>query len=178
MDVSSAQASTYSGLPSLFFRTLFVSRSITNFPVLSMMPALNISATTSIMAEPQIPFALILPSIWVCQSALPITLYFGSFVTGSIFTFSIAPGAALIPNLICAPSNAGPVAHDVEHTLSLLPRRSSPFVPMSIMSTISSWKYCSWAIRTPTLSAPTKPASIGSTWMKAPGLILSPGHAP
>jgi len=50
----------------------------------------------------------------------------------------MAPGAARMPNLIWAPSKAGPVAQDVEQTLFRLPISSSPFVPMSMISTFSS----------------------------------------
>ena len=56
-----------------------------------------------------------------------------------MLTVSIAPGAARMPNLICAPSKAGPVAQEVEQTLLRLPSSSSPLVPMSMISTISSW---------------------------------------
>ena len=42
------------------------------------------------------------------QRSLPITLNCTSLVSGSIFTLSIAPGAARIPCFISAPSKAGP----------------------------------------------------------------------
>ena len=38
-----------------------------------MIPALNISATTSMIPEPQSPLALTFATL-VCQSALPMTL--------------------------------------------------------------------------------------------------------
>src|SRR5665648_587162 len=80
----------------------------------------------------------------------------------------MAPGAARIPYLMCAPSSAGPVAQEEEISSCRLPMMSSPFVPMSMISTFSSWLYGASAISTPTLSAPTKPASLGSTNTLAP----------
>ena len=59
-------------------------------------------------------------------------------MVGSISTCSIAPGAALCPLDICAPSNAGPVGDEHANTLSLFPKRISAFVPTSTMRTRSS----------------------------------------
>ena len=73
IEVSSAHASTYSGLPSTSRRMRGVPRVITKRPDLSMIPALNISATTSMIPEPQSPLALTFATL-VCQSALPMTL--------------------------------------------------------------------------------------------------------
>ena len=64
----------------------------------------------------------------------PMTLNRGSLVTGSISTRSIAPGAARWPELICAPSKAGPVGEEQASTLSLLPSRISALVPTSTTS--------------------------------------------
>ena len=64
----------------------------------------------------------------------------GSSVCSSMRTRSIAPGAARWPQLICAPSNAGPVGLDAASIRSRLPRTISAFVPTStIRFTISCW---------------------------------------
>ena len=79
-----------------------------------MMPARYISAITSMMPEPQTP---VMPLAAIASSkpgssdhrSEPITLKRGSSVSRSMRTRSIAPGAARCPQLICAPSKAGPV---------------------------------------------------------------------
>ena len=77
-------------------------------------------------------------------------------------TRSIAPGAARWPQLICAPSNAGPVGLDAASIRSRLPSTISAFVPTStIRFTISCWYGASDRI-TPAVSAPTCPAMHGS----------------
>ena len=140
--------------------------SLLNCPFFFRMPVANISATPSIIPEPQIPFALVSP--------LPMISKFTAKVDGSMRIASIAPGAARMPCRMVAPSKAGPVAQD-EHIRRLrLPRISSPLVPTSIMSVISSLLYGSSAIRTATVSAPTNPAITGSQWTLAPGETLSP----
>ena len=78
-------------------------------------------------------------------------------------TRSIAPGAARWPQLICAPSNAGPVGDDAASRRCRLPSTISALVPMSTTSVISSDR-CGVSERiTPAVSAPTWPAMQGST---------------
>ena len=79
-----------------------------------------------------------------------------------VYLYLKAPCEARMPCRMVAPSNAGPLAHDGDIGRFRLPRISSPFVPTSIMSVISSRLYGSSAIRTPTVSAPTNPAITGS----------------
>ena len=83
------------------------------------------------------------------------TLKRGSSVSRSMRTRSIAPGAARWPQLICAPSNAGPVG--LEHATSrlLLPSTISALVPTSTSSVISSVRSGRSARMTPAVSAPT-----------------------
>ena len=79
-----------------------------------MMPARYISAITSMIPEPQMPVTPVRAT--ACSNpgssdhrSEPITLKRASSVAGSMRTRSIAPGAARWPQLICAPSKAGPV---------------------------------------------------------------------
>ena len=51
------------------------------------------------------------------------TLKRATLVSGLISTRSMAPGAARWPELICAPSKAGPVGEEQASTLSLLPKQ-------------------------------------------------------
>ena len=74
---------------------------------------------------------------------------------------SIAPGAALWPELICAPSNAGPVGEEQARTLDLLPNKISAFVPTSTTRTRSSDLFGSSDNATAAASAPTCPAIQG-----------------
>lgn len=77
-------------------------------PEASSRPAIRISATASMMPEPQMP---VTPVAAVAsakpgssdQRSQPMTRMRGSFVTGSMRTRSIAPGAARWPADICAP---------------------------------------------------------------------------
>ena len=62
------------------------------------------------------------------------TLKRGSSVSGSMRTRSIAPGAARWPQLICAPSNAGPVGLEQASRRRLLPSTISALVPTSTSS--------------------------------------------
>ena len=91
----------------------------------------------------------------------PITRKRGSFVTGSISIRSIAPGAARCPELICAPSKAGPVGEEQARTLDLLPNRISAFVPTSTTRTRSLDLFGSSDKATAAASAPTWPAMQG-----------------
>ena len=97
------------------------------------------------------------------QSSQPITLNRGSSVAGSMRTRSIAPGAARWPQLICAPSNAGPVGLEHARSRLRLPSTISAFVPMSTSSVIASDRSGRSASTTPAASAPTWPAMQGST---------------
>ena len=74
-------------------------------PSAEIIPAKNISAIASIMPEPQIPVTPIfaIPSSKSESSdhrSQPMTFIFELRVFGSILTLSIAPGAALCPELI------------------------------------------------------------------------------
>ena len=93
----------------------------------------------------------------------PITLTRGSRVAGSMRTRSMAPGAARWPQLICAPSNAGPVGLEQARSRWRLPSTISALVPMSTSSVISSARSGRSARTTPAASAPTWPAMHGST---------------
>ncbi len=77
-------------------------------------------------------------------------------------TRSIAPGAARWPQLICAPSNAGPVGLDAASIRSRLPRTISAFVPTSTIRLTVSCSYGASDRITPAVSAPTWPAMHGS----------------
>ena len=130
-----------------------------------MTPARNISAITSMM-----PGAADAGDAGVVgrpgssdQASAPITRNRGSIVSGSMRTRSIAPGAARCPQLICAPSNAGPVGLEAASSRSRLPSTISAFVPMSTSRFTISWS-CGASDRiTPAVSAPTWPAMHGST---------------
>ena len=86
--------------------------------------------------EPQIPLASLIGASGR-QHSCPMTLKETSSVTGLIRIRSIAPGAALIPKRMWAPSRAGPVAQEADRSLSRFPTTISPFVPTSMISTIS-----------------------------------------
>ncbi len=75
----------------------------------------------SIAADPQIPFGL----------QPPITSYSSKPESSSIFIFSTAPGAALIPHFNPPPSKAGPAEQAQAVIQSELPSTISPFVPRS-----------------------------------------------
>ncbi len=72
-----------------------------------MIPAVTISAMASMIPEPHTPVTLVPP---------PITPICGSNVSGSMRTRSMAPAVARWPQLIWAPSNAGPVGLDAANT--------------------------------------------------------------
>ena len=132
-----------------------------------MIPERNISAIASMIPDPQIP---VTPMFFVSSSkpgssdqrSEPMTLIFADSVSGSILTLSIAPGAALCPELICAPSKAGPVGLDAASTLSLLPTIISALVPTSTIKLYFSSSYGFSANITAAASAPTCPARQGS----------------
>ncbi|MBA7588077.1 hypothetical protein ES708_30125 [subsurface metagenome] len=86
------------------------------------MPAFNSSAIASKIPEPQIPAGFI--SLMVRTD--------GMQVLESINTLSMAPGAALIPYLTCAPSNAGPDAVETLVIFFPLFNTISVLVPISI----------------------------------------------
>src|SRR5680860_211794 len=100
MEVSFAQPTTNSA-PSSPFRTRSVSCSLTNLPVLSMMPALEISATPSMMPDPHMPLVpMVSGSISSDHSSLPMTLYRGSLLSVLMQIRSIAPDDDRMPKLI------------------------------------------------------------------------------
>ena len=95
------------------------------------------------MPEPQIPVMPVARACSAkCGSSLhlsePMILKRGSLVMGSMITRSIAPGAALCPWEICAPSKAGPVGEEQAITRPLLPRNISALVPTSTIRVVSS----------------------------------------
>ena len=93
----------------------------------------------------------------------PMTLKRGSSVSRSMRTRSIAPGAARWPQLICAPSKAGPVGLEQATSRSLLPSTISALVPTSTSSVISASRSGRSASTMPAASAPTWPAMQGRT---------------
>ncbi len=123
---------------------------------------------TSMMPEPHTP---VTPVRAVAASkpgssdhrSLPITLTRGSSVAGSMRTRSMAPGAARWPQLICAPSKAGPVGLEQASSRSRLPSTISALVPTSTSSVIASPRSGRSARIMPAASAPTWPAMQGST---------------
>ncbi len=87
-----------------------------------MIPVSRSSATASINPDPQMPIGL----------ALPMVTIIGSKVRGLMLTSSMAPRVALMPNLMPAPSKAGPAEQETLASQSLFPRTISPLVPMSM----------------------------------------------
>ena len=87
----------------------------------------------------------------------------GSSVSRSMRTRSMAPGAARCPELIWAPSNAGPVGELAASSRRLSPSTISAFVPTSTTRVMASALCGSSARITPAVSAPTCPAMQGST---------------
>ena len=134
---------------------------------------------TSIMPEPQIPvilssFVESLKPASVDHSSDPITLNFGSKVSRSILTRSIAPAVARCPALISPPSKAGPVGLEHTRSRSLLPSTISALVPTSTMRLIASSLSGLSARMTPAVSAPTWPAIHGKTNRRAWLCVSSP----
>ena len=89
-------------------------------PSRSITPARYISATTSMMPDPHTPVTPVAATPAANpgssdHTSHPITLSRGSSVTGSMRTRSIAPAVARCPQLIWAPSNAGPVGLDAAY---------------------------------------------------------------
>ncbi len=91
----------------------------------------------------------------------PMTLNFAASVIGSMRTLSIAPGAARCPQLICAPSKAGPVGLEQASRRCRLPSTISALVPTSTSSVSSSRVSGRSARIMPAASAPTWPAMHG-----------------
>ena len=88
-------------------------------------------------------------------------------------TWSMAPGAPRIPKRILAPSKAGPAAVEQARRRSRFPRTISPLVPMSMSRVSSSRRSKAAETMHPTVSAPTKPAILGSTRTAARGQAVS-----
>ena len=65
---------------------------------------------------------------------------FSAGLNARSFPISIAPGAARWPQLICAPSNAGPVGLDAARRWSRLPSTISAFVPTSTIRLSMRWR--------------------------------------
>ena len=89
-------------------------------------------------------------------------------------TRSMAPGAARWPQLICAPSKAGPVGLEQASSRSRLPSTISALVPTSTSSVISEPRSGRSARIMPAASAPTCPAMQGSTYTRAFGCTAMP----
>ena len=116
------------------------------------------------MPDPQIPVTAPGSNPGASDHAsFPMTRSRGSRVAGSMRTRSIAPGAARWPQLIWAPSNAGPVGLDAASIRSRLPSTISALVPTSTTRLTSSRRYGASERMTPAVSAPTCPATQGST---------------
>ena len=129
-------------------------------PSAVISPVRYISPKASIMPEPQIPVIPVSETASSKPSSSdqisdPITENRGSKVSGLIRSRSIAPGAARWPELICAPSKAGPVGDEAARSLSLLPSTISAFVPTSISNCTSLLSCGASARTTPAASAPT-----------------------
>ena len=129
-------------------------------PSRSMIPARNISATTSMMPEPQIPVMPVAATAVAnvsssLQTSAPITLRRGSSVSASMRTPSIAPAVARCPALIWAPSNAGPVGLDAANCCRESPSTISAFVPMSTSNCMPSPRCGPSARIAAAVSAPT-----------------------
>jgi len=107
--------------------------------------------TTSRIPEPQIPtggrFSI------VCQMIFPFRQR----------ARSMAPGAARIPSWMCAPSNAGPEAHEQQETIPFVIRLISVLVPMSKAIMLPVIFHASVASSMATWSAPTYPAMTGGS---------------
>ena len=88
-------------------------------PVPSTTPLLSISASASTMPVPQMPLGY----------PPPMTTYQNS--PWAKLTLLMAPGTERMPQLISAPSNAGPQATEQLMSPSLPPSTISPLVPMS-----------------------------------------------
>ena len=137
-------------------------------PSAPITPARYISATASMMPEPQIP---VTPTSRIDSSnpsssdhrSEPITRRRTASDSLSMRTRSMAPGAARCPQLTCAPSKAGPVGLEQASRRSRLPRTISAFVPTSTSSDTSSRRWGSSARTTAAVSAPTWPATHGRT---------------
>ena len=176
---SSAPHSTYENVrPSSTMRCVRELSSPRITPSWSITPARNISATTSMMPEPQIPetssrrVASANPGSSDHRSA-PITLRRGSSEIGSIRTPSIAPAVARCPELIWAPSNAGPVGLEAANWRRRSPSTISALVPTSTSSWIDSERCGPSARIAAAVSAPTWPAMHGPTQQRACGSARS-----
>ena len=165
--------------PSCRIRVLRSANPPSTTPSGVMTPARYISATTSMMPDPQIPVTP-WPDIASTKPAsldhksLPMDLKRGSSVSRSIRTRSMAPMVARCPLLICAPSKAGPVG--LEHTSkrALLASTISALVPTSTTSVMPSPRWGASAKMTPAASAPTWPAIHGRQYSRASGCAISP----
>ncbi len=142
--VSFAQTRTYSQMPPVS-RMRGVLRLRLNLPRLSITPSSNMVATMMIRPEPQIPLG----------RTLPIVIFMGSNVNGSMEKSSIAPLVARIPKVMPPPSNAGPAEQAAQAIQSLLPMTISALVPMSMNRVSSSVRYRPEPITPATISPPT-----------------------
>ena len=97
--------------------------------------------------------------------------------SSSIRTSSMAPIAPRIPWRICAPSRAGPAGAEQAMSRSFEPMTTSPLVPMSTRARSASLSSIRVASTQAMVSAPTKPATIGSRHTCAFGAALS-GRSP
>ncbi len=106
-------------------------------PFVKRIPVLTISAAAEIIPDPQIPNA----GLWRIVRTVT------SYVTGSIFTRSMAPAAARMPKRMCPPSKAGPAAVEQQISPLLFPKRISPLVPRSISRVAGLRRECGWPKR-------------------------------
>ena len=110
-------------------------------PWRSMTPARNISAITSMMPEPHRPDTSSPARSSSSENpgssdhmSQPMTLNRGAQVSRSIRTRSTAPAVARWPQLIWAPSKAGPVGLEAANTRCPSPSTISALVPTSTTS--------------------------------------------
>ena len=104
------------------------------------------------------------PSPMTCQRSAP----------PSSQAWSMAPSAPRMPQVIFAPSKAGPAAVEQATRRARLPSTSSPLVPMSIIRVSFSRRSQSPLSRQATVSAPTKPPITGSIISSASGFAPIP----
>ena len=152
-------------------------------PFKSTKPAIRISATASIIPDPQMPVTPVVAiaasnPCSVDQRSDPMTLNRGSLVVGSISMRSIAPGAARWPLEICAPSKAGPVGDEQASTWLVSPSRISALVPTSTINVSSVWLAGSSDSATAAASAPTWPAIQGRMKTRAAAFIAVRSKSP
>ena len=166
--VSLPGARIYSGNSSSYWNSSGAA-SVLKRPSFNMRSARKSSATALTTPDPHNPdtFLGCLGFFWITeQVALP--------VRASTLTASMAPEMACMPCRMEAPSNAGPVAHEVAENPSLPRKMISPLVPTSASRVPWACAPRSAARVAPTISAPRNPEMSGRVRTSAAGLNASP----